>query len=54
MIFNQFKTQFNLNNPNEIPTYIFEGSSEEYNQLKKEGKLFINKNVFKIDPKVIK
>lgn len=34
--------------------YIFEGTYEEYLELKKQEKIFLNKNVFRIDPSIIK
>lgn len=51
-ILNKNKTLFNPDY--DIPVYIFEGTYEEYLELKKQQKLFLSKNVFLIDPNIIK
>ena len=47
-ILNQFKAKFRQENRDDIPTYVFEGTYEEYLKLKAAGKVFLNKNVFLI------
>jgi hypothetical protein len=49
VIFNENKEIFDYYNPKGTPSYIFEGTLEEYKRLKEEKKLFLNKNVFKIN-----
>lgn len=51
-ILNKDKKRFNPDY--DIPMYIFEGTYEEYLELKKQEKTFLNKNVFRIDPSIIK
>ena len=53
VIFDENKNPINPADPKGRPTYIFEGTFEEYREMKKQGKLIINKNVFKIDNKTI-
>lgn len=52
IILNKDKKLFNPNY--DIPMYIFDGTYEEYLELKEQKKLFLSKNVFLIDPKVIR
>jgi len=61
VIFNQNKQEFNPDNKWEVPTYIFEGTREQYEQEKKNKKLKLaidkddkEANVFFIDPQVIR
>ena len=43
-----------LFNPDyDLPVYVFDGTYEEYLKLRKESKVFINVNVFLIEPKII-
>ena len=53
IVFDENKNPINPADPKGKPTYIFEGTIEDYRDLKKQGKLIINKNVFKIDQKSI-
>ncbi|MDD5068500.1 MAG: hypothetical protein PHN89_02790 [Candidatus Pacebacteria bacterium] len=39
--------------PDDVPTYIFEGTWEKFLELKKSGRAILGKNVFLIDPKII-
>jgi len=56
VIFDENKNPINPADPKGKPTYIFEGTIEEYRELKKQGKLILagkNPNIFKIDNKAI-
>lgn len=60
VIFNQKKQEWNPLRDNEIPTYVFDGSREDYEKLRKEKKLKLvsqdkeNGNIYDIDPKAIR
>jgi hypothetical protein len=52
-ILNEYKEVFNECDPKGVPTYVYDGSIEEYKRLRAEGKLFLNQNVFMIDRKSV-
>jgi hypothetical protein len=52
-VLNQFKNRFRSENSGDVPTYVFDGTYEEYLKLKSLGKVFLNKNVFLIDRKIL-
>lgn len=61
VIFNQKKQEFNPTRDNEIPTYVFEGTREQYEQARNNKKLKLAKekddkeaNVFFIDSQIIR
>lgn len=47
-ILNQKKEKFNQENPDDEPAYVFDGTIEEYREMRKEGKVVLGKNVFLI------
>jgi hypothetical protein len=53
VIFNQKKQRIDPANPDDIPTYVFDGTWEKFEELKKTGRAILGKNVFLIDKKVI-
>ncbi len=53
VIFNQKKNRMDQASPDDVPTYIFEGTWEKFLELKKSGRAILGKNVFLIDPKII-
>ena len=48
-ILNQNKEKFNQENPADIPTYVFDGSYDEYIKQRKDKKVFLGVNVFFIN-----
>jgi len=52
VIFNEKKQKIDQSNPEGTPKYIFEGTWEEFQELKKQEKTILGKN-FLIDHKAI-
>jgi hypothetical protein len=53
VIFNQKKQKFNPANGDDKPTYVFDGTWEEFEKLKRNGLAILGKNVFLIDKRII-